>query len=128
MTDKIPPLVLVDGSSYLYRAFHGLPPLTNSKGQSTGAIKGVVSMIKSLQKDYPDSPLAVIFDAKGPTFRDAIYPAYKATRPPMPDEGCPWFRCPVWKRTMSSAPSVRWPEEKEGRSWYPLETKTSHNW
>ena len=81
-----PPLVLVDGSSYLYRAFHALPPLTNSKGQSTGAVKGVTSMLRRLQKDYPDSPIAVVFDAKGKTFRDELYAEYKSHRPPMPDE------------------------------------------
>jgi len=80
------PLVLVDGSSYLYRAYHALPPLTNSKGQPTGAIKGVVNMLRRLCKDYPDCPIAVIFDAKGKTFRDDIYAEYKANRPPMPDD------------------------------------------
>lgn len=80
------PLILVDGSSYLYRAFNALPPLTTSKGQPTGAIKGVLNMLKSLQKDYPHSTVAVIFDAKGPTFRDAIFADYKAQRPPMPDD------------------------------------------
>jgi DNA polymerase-1 len=85
MTDKAP-LILVDGSSYLYRAFHALPPLTNSKGLPTGAVKGVVNMMRRLQKDYPDSTTAVIFDAKGKTFRDDIYSEYKANRPPMPDE------------------------------------------
>ena len=85
MTDKTP-LILVDGSSYLYRAFHALPPLTNSKGLPTGAVKGVINMMRRLQKDYPDSTTAVIFDAKGKTFRDDIYSDYKANRPPMPGE------------------------------------------
>jgi DNA polymerase-1 len=85
MTDKTP-LILVDGSSYLYRAFHALPPLTNSKGLPTGAVKGVINMMRRLQKDYPNSTTAVIFDAKGKTFRDDIYSDYKANRPPMPDE------------------------------------------
>jgi DNA polymerase-1 len=85
MTDKTP-LILVDGSSYLYRAFHALPPLTNSKGLPTGAVKGVINMMRRLQKDYPDSTTAVIFDAKGKTFRDDMYSEYKANRPPMPDE------------------------------------------
>jgi len=80
------PLVLVDGSSYLYRAYHALPPLTNSKGQPTGAVKGVVSMIRRLIKDYPYSQIAVVFDAKGKTFRDDIFAEYKAHRPPMPDD------------------------------------------
>jgi len=86
MTTATTPLILVDGSSYLYRAFHALPPLENSKGQATGAIKGVTSMMRKLQKDYPKSHIAVIFDAKGKTFRDDIYAEYKANRPPMPDE------------------------------------------
>jgi DNA polymerase-1 len=85
MTDKTP-LILVDGSSYLYRAFHALPPLTNSKGLPTGAVKGVINMMRRLQKDYPNSTTAVIFDAKGKTFRDDIYSDYKANRPPMPDD------------------------------------------
>ena len=80
------PLLLVDGSSYLYRAFHALPPLNNSKGQPTGAVKGVISMLRRLQKDYPGSPMAVVFDAKGKTFRDELFDKYKAHRPPMPDE------------------------------------------
>ena len=80
------PLVLVDGSSYLYRAYHALPPLTTSKGQPTGAIKGVLNMLKSLLKQYPDSPMAVVFDAKGGSFRDQLYADYKAHRPPMPDD------------------------------------------
>ena len=80
------PLVLVDGSSYLYRAFHALPPLTTSKGLPTGAVKGVLNMLKSLHKEYPRSPIVVVFDAKGPTFRDALFEHYKSHRPPMPDE------------------------------------------
>ncbi len=81
-----PPIVLVDGSSYLYRAFHALPPLTTSTGQPTGAVKGVISMIKSLIRQYPQSPMAVVFDAKGKTFRDELFDQYKAQRPPMPDD------------------------------------------
>ena len=80
------PLVLVDGSSYFFRAFHALPPLTNAKGQPTGAIYGVANMIKRLAKDYDSTQIAVVFDAKGKTFRDEWYPAYKAHRPPMPVE------------------------------------------
>ena len=86
MTSDSTPIILVDGSSYLYRAFHALPPLTNSSGQATGAVKGVISMIRRLLKDYPGSPVAVVFDAKGKTFRDDMFPEYKAQRPPMPDE------------------------------------------
>ena len=81
-----PPLLLVDGSSYLYRAFHALPPLMTSTGMQTGAVKGVVSMIRRLIADYPDSPVAVVFDAKGKTFRHDMYKEYKANRPPMPDD------------------------------------------
>ena len=80
------PIVLVDGSSYLYRAFHALPPLTTSNGQPTGAVKGVLNMLKRLIKDYPESPMAVVFDAPGKTFRDEMYSEYKAHRPPMPDD------------------------------------------
>ena len=80
------PLVLVDGSSYLYRAFHALPPLTTSQGLPTGAVKGVLNMLKSLRRQYPDSPFAVVFDAKGGTFRDDMYAEYKANRPSMPDD------------------------------------------
>ena len=79
-------LILVDGSSYLFRAFHALPPLITSKGQHTGAVKGVINMIRSLVKTYPDSHIAVVFDAKGKTFRNDMYAEYKAHRPPMPDE------------------------------------------
>ncbi|MFO7593184.1 MAG: 5'-3' exonuclease H3TH domain-containing protein, partial [Pseudomonadota bacterium] len=82
--DKI--LVLVDGSSYLYRAFHAMPALTNSKGEPTGAVYGVTNMLRRLLKDYDPAHVAVVFDAKGKTFRDEIYPEYKANRPPMPDE------------------------------------------
>ena len=85
MSKKIP-LILVDGSSYLYRAFHALPPLTNSKGKPTGAVKGVINMMRRLQKDYPQSTHVVVFDAKGRTFRDDMYADYKANRPPMPDD------------------------------------------
>ncbi|AHZ70469.1 DNA polymerase I [Pseudomonas mandelii JR-1] len=76
----------MDGSSYLYRAFHALPPLTTSKGLPTGAVKGVLNMLKSLRKQYPDSPFAVVFDAKGGTFRDEMFAEYKANRPSMPDD------------------------------------------
>lgn len=85
MTDSAP-LILVDGSSYLFRAYHALPPLTTAKGQPTGAIKGVLNMLRKLQNEYPDSVITVIFDAKGKTFRDDIFPEYKANRPPMPDD------------------------------------------
>ncbi|KZX76788.1 DNA polymerase I [Oleiphilus sp. HI0009] len=80
------PTVLVDGSSYLFRAYHALPPLNNSKGQPTGAIKGVINMMKRLQSDYPDSKIIVVFDAKGKNFRHEMYEDYKANRPPMPDD------------------------------------------
>jgi DNA polymerase-1 len=80
------PLVLVDGSSYLYRAFHALPPLNNAKGEPTGAVKGVIGMLRRLAKDYSESRVVVVFDAKGKTFRDELFAEYKAHRPPMPDE------------------------------------------
>lgn len=80
------PIILIDGSSYLYRAFHALPPLVNSKGEATGAIFGVANMVKKLRAQYQPEKMAVIFDAKGKTFRSDIYPDYKAHRPPMPPE------------------------------------------
>jgi DNA polymerase-1 len=83
---KTPPVVLVDGSSYLFRAFHALPPLTTSKNHPTGAIKGVISMIRRLEQDFPGSKMVVVFDAKGKTFRHDLYDEYKANRPPMPEE------------------------------------------
>ncbi len=86
MTDKKPPLILVDGSSYLFRAFHALPPLTNSKGQPTGAVYGVINMLNKLVEEYKPEHIAVVFDAKGKTFRNDMYKDYKANRPPMPDE------------------------------------------
>ncbi len=86
MTESSKPVVLVDGSSYLFRAFHALPPLVNSAGMQTGAIKGVVNMLRSLVKMYPQSPITVVFDAKGPTFRNDMYSEYKANRPPMAEE------------------------------------------
>jgi DNA polymerase-1 len=73
MSTPVTPLVLVDGSSYLYRAFHALPPLVTSKGQPTGAVKGVVSMMRRLKKEYPLSHVVVVFDAKGKTFRDEMF-------------------------------------------------------
>lgn len=83
---KTPPVVLVDGSSYLFRAYHALPPLTTSKNHPTGAIKGVIAMIRRLEQDFPGSKLVVVFDAKGKTFRHDLYEEYKANRPPMPDD------------------------------------------
>ena len=78
-------LVLIDGSSYLYRAFHALPPLTAPDGFPTGALHGIVQMLRTTLKEQPDYA-AFVLDASGPTFRDALYPQYKANRPPMPDE------------------------------------------
>lgn len=80
------PFLLVDGSSYLYRAYHAMPPLTNAQGQATGAIYGVVNMLRRLIRDYHPQHVAVVFDAKGKTFRNDMYSEYKATRPPMPDD------------------------------------------
>lgn len=80
------PLVLVDGSSYLFRAFHALPPLATSGGQPTGAIHGVINMLNNLRERYEPEQFVVVFDAPGKTFRDDLYSGYKANRPPMPDD------------------------------------------
>ncbi|MBV7316112.1 DNA polymerase I [Shewanella sp. NIFS-20-20] len=80
------PLILIDGSSYLYRAYYAPPHLTNSKGEATGAVYGVVNMLRSLLRQYSPSHVAVVFDAKGKTFRNDMYSEYKAQRPPMPDD------------------------------------------
>ena len=79
-------LLLVDGSSYLYRAFHAITDLRNSKGEPTNAIFGVLNMLRRLHKDFPADYSACVFDAKGKTFRDDLYPEYKATRTAMPDD------------------------------------------
>ncbi|NOZ37195.1 MAG: DNA polymerase I, partial [Gammaproteobacteria bacterium] len=81
-----PPFVLVDGSSYLFRAYHAMPDFSNSRGQPTGTIYGVINMIRRLLKDYEPQHIAIVFDAKGKTFRNDMYPEYKANRPPMPDD------------------------------------------
>ncbi|MDO9007072.1 MAG: DNA polymerase I [Thiobacillus sp.] len=91
MSEPQKTLLLVDGSSYLYRAFHALPDLRNAAGEPTNAIKGVLSMLRKLQKDYAADYIACVFDAKGKTFRDELYPAYKEHRPPMPDD----LRCQI---------------------------------
>ena len=79
-------LLLVDGSSYLYRAFHALPPLTSSKGEPTGAVLGVLNMLNKLMKEESPQRVAVVFDAPGRTFRDDLFDQYKAHRTPMPDD------------------------------------------
>ena len=81
-----PDLVLVDGSSYVYRAFHALPPLTNSRGEPTGAVLGVLNMLLKFLKDYQPQRIAVVFDAPGRTFRDDLFAEYKAQRPGMPGD------------------------------------------
>lgn len=86
MSDSPKTLLLVDGSSYLYRAYHALPDLRNAEGLPTGAIYGMINMLRKLRNDYPAEYSACVFDAKGKTFRDALYPAYKEHRPPMPDD------------------------------------------
>ncbi len=86
MKSSIPTLCLVDGSAYLYRAFHAMPNLSNSAGQATGAIYGMTNMLRRLLNEYKPVYAAVVFDAKGTTFRNELYPAYKANRPPMPEE------------------------------------------
>lgn len=83
---KPKPLILIDGSSYLHRAFHALPALTTSKGEPTGAVYGVINMIRKIIKDYDPEQIAVVFDAKGKNFRHELYPKYKANRPPMDEE------------------------------------------
>ncbi|HIF9205708.1 TPA: DNA polymerase I [Photobacterium damselae] len=85
------PLILIDGSSYLYRAYHAAPNFTNSEGQPTGAVYGVINMLRSMLRQFSTEHIAVIFDAKGKTFRDDMYPEYKANRPPMPDD----LRCQI---------------------------------
>ena len=80
------PLILVDGSSYLFRAYHALPKLTNSRGEATGALVGVLNMLRKLQEQYRPEYFGVVFDAPGKTFRDDLYPAYKAHRPSMPED------------------------------------------
>ncbi|MCB1737003.1 MAG: DNA polymerase I, partial [Gammaproteobacteria bacterium] len=82
----IKPFILIDGASYLFRAFHALPPLTNVDGEPTGAIFGVASMLRRMLDEYRPEHIAFVFDAKGPTFRNEMYPDYKANRPPMPQE------------------------------------------
>src|SRR6202035_2247058 len=83
---RSPDLVLVDGSSYVYRAFHALPPLSNSRGEPTGAVLGVLNMLLKFVKDYQPRCIAVVFDASGKTFRDDLFAEYKAHRPPMPND------------------------------------------
>src|SRR5487761_95666 len=83
---KQKPLILVDGSSYLYRAFYALPPLSNSRGEPTGAVRGVAAMLKKLLAEHGPERIAVVFDARGKTFRDELFQEYKANRPPMPDD------------------------------------------
>src|SRR5690606_19684570 len=82
-------LVLIDGSSYLYRAYHALPKLSSSKGDPTGALFGVLNMINKLCREEPTEHIAVVFDAPGRTFRDSLFEQYKANRPPMPDDLSP---------------------------------------
>ncbi|MEC9340535.1 MAG: 5'-3' exonuclease H3TH domain-containing protein, partial [Pseudomonadota bacterium] len=79
-------LILVDGSSYLFRAYHALPPLTASNGLPTGVVFGVINMLRRLRREFPTTHFAVVFDAKGPTFRNDLYAEYKANRPPMPED------------------------------------------
>lgn len=85
-SDTKAPFVMIDGSSYLYRAFHALPPLKNSRDEPTGAIYGVANMLRRIPQEYGSDNIVVVFDAKGPTFRDELFKEYKAQRPPMPDD------------------------------------------
>ncbi len=122
-------LVLVDGSGYLYRAFHALPPLQNSRGEPTGAVLGVVNMLNKLCREESPELIAVVFDAPGRTFRDDLFEEYKAQRTPMPDDlrsqlqplldcveamGLPCCASPAWKPTTSSA---RWRSKRPRRTW-----------
>ena len=84
-------VILIDGSSYVYRAYHALPPLTTSTGQPTGAVRGVTTMVMRILEDHPNSPIGMIFDAKGDTFRHDMYKEYKANRPPMPASVGDWL-------------------------------------
>jgi len=86
MAEKKAPFVMVDGSSYLYRAFHALPPLRNSRDEPSGALYGVANMLRRIPEEYGSDNIVVVFDAKGPTFRDELFKEYKAQRPPMPDD------------------------------------------
>ena len=81
-----PDVILIDGSSYIYRAFHALPPLTTTAGKPTGATRGFASMLRKLIDIYPGVPMVMIFDAKGPNFRNDFFKDYKSNRPPMPNE------------------------------------------
>ena len=124
MTDAIsPPLVLVDGSSYLYRAFHAMfkADLRNAQGEPTDAIRTVTSMLRRLQKDYPKSVVVVIFDAKGKTFRDDIYAEYKANRPSMPDDLRPQVepihqivRAIIYNYTLRLIYDIKWFSQRQG--------------
>ena len=84
--DFQPNVILIDGTSYIYRAFHALPPLTTSAGKPTGATRGFAAMLNKLIKTYPETPMVMVFDAKGKNFRNDYYEKYKANRPPMPNE------------------------------------------
>ena len=108
---KTTPFILVDGSSYLFRAFHALPPLTNSRGEPTGATVGVINMLRKLIADYQPTHIAVVFDAPGKTFQDDLYPAYKAHRPPMPDE----LRMQIDRRWTSSRDGPAAFDRRRGR-------------
>ena len=136
-------LILVDGSSYLFRAYHALPALTNSKGLNTGAAKGVIGMIRKLVSDYATDQVVVVFDAKGPTFRNEIYAEYKANRPPMPDElreqiepihsairamGLPLICISVLRPTMSLEPCQSRPPPADAKSSSRPVTKTWRSW
>ena len=124
-------LYLVDGSSYLFRAFYALPDLTNAAGEPTGAMYGVANMIRRWMKDHSPRYMAFVFDASGKNFRHDIYPDYKANRPPMPDElrsqieplleliealGIPILRVPELRQMMSLA---RWPGRRRSRASIP---------
>ncbi len=120
-----PNLILVDGSSYLYRAFHALPPLSNSRGEPTGAVLGVLNMLQKLVREYPGTRLAVVFDAPGKTFRDDLFarvqgaPPADAGRPARADRAAAadrhrrWAcRCCASRASRPTTSSARWPRAR----------------
>ena len=116
-------LILVDGSSYLYRAFHAMPPLSNSRGEPTGAIYGVANMLRRMIEEERPRHMAVVFDAKGPTFRDELFEQYKAHRPPMPDE----LRAQI-EPLHELVRALGLPPRRGCRASSPPATRISHSW
>ena len=115
-------LLLIDGSNFIFRAYHALPPLSTSTGTPTNAIRGFLSMLRVLMKDVPTDYVACVVDPKGKTFRSEIYPDYKANRPPMPEDLS--FRSLELKRMTPSEPSRKKPLKRALMSLSPPATKT----